>query len=437
MNRRYSLYFIPILILHLSCKKEADSYSQFPIDLSLVDAANGVQLNWSKVNTSDFIDYQLVKSTVDTVPDFRFLSLNPKAFVFARINDLKKTSFFDDQSNIIRTEKTYYRLFVRLEGRVLSSPNIANNSTIINLGSSFTEVLSNNSKDNPRFYLGNSGKAECVIYDAKAEKITVKGSLKFDNFTNLRMALASRNGANEELAATALGNQITFNDATNLQTLTTITFPNALPLALVGTSDGFFIIVTNETTNNVKCVSVGTHTILSQTTVNFGFAPYAGSVLIKNPTDRECVMHDPYGFFDSTRIARFRYNAQGQISDVVNASVTNTTFSTVISNIAVSPDGVYYLLNNSVVNRNLGYVRKIVNTSNNPYLNFCFNPSNGKLYGMELNLQGAANALIDEMDFPNLVKSRKIVSRVQGIRSFVVDNNLLVFANTFVQKIPL
>jgi hypothetical protein len=438
MNGRYSLFFILLFSLHLSCKKEADSYPQFPIELSLADAVNGIQLNWPKVNTSDFIDYQLVRSTGDSIPEFRFLSLNPRAFVIARFTDIKKTTFFDDQSNVSRTEKTYYRFFVRLEGRVLSSPNMVINSTIVNLGSSFSEILSNNSKDNPRFYLANSGKAECAIYDAKAEKITVKGSLNFNNFTNLRMTLGSRNGANEELAAIALGTQITFNDASNLQALATITIGSSVtPLAIVGTLDGFFIVITNELVNNVKYISIGTHTILSQSTVNFGFAPYAGSVLIKNPIDRECILRDPNGFFDSTRIARFRYNAQGQISDVINGRIVNTSFSIDNLSTTVSTDGAYYVLNNSVINRNLTLEKRVFNSSNSAYLDFCFNPTNGKLYAIELNLQGAANALIDEMDFPSLVKTRKMVSRIQGIRSFVVDNNLLVFSNSFVQKIPL
>ncbi len=436
MNKRFFYPFLLFFLCQLSCKKQDNAYPQFPIELSLAVLSNGVQLNWSKVNTSDFIDYQVVSSTGDTIPDFRFLRTNPNVFVRTTIKDVKKTTFLDEQAVRVN-QKTYYRVFVHLTGRVLASPNMTTSFNVTDLGGSFSEIYGHTSTNKPRFYLANSGKTGCSIYDPILDKITATGNFRFNNFSGLRMSVASQNGDNEEVAAIALGDQIAFNDATTLQSLYTYTFSNGvIPWAIVGTSDGFFIVITNEPFKNVKCISIGTHAILSQTTVNFGFTPSVGSIVQKNPSDRECVLRDPKSSFDSSRIARFRYSEQGQVWDIVSSSVKNTSYSGIFTNMATSADGAFYVINGSLVNRDLVLKKRVVTSNNSDYFDFCFNPTGGKLYGLFLP-QSSSNPSIDEYNFPSLTNSRNFGLKISAFQCFVVNNNLLVFSDRLVQRIAL
>jgi hypothetical protein len=208
--------------------------------------------------------------------------------------------------------------------------------------------------------------------------------------------------------------------------------------AIGGTNDGFFILITGERVNNVKCISTGTHAILSQSTVNFGFNTYVGSVLVKNPADREFIFRELSSVLDSTDFARFRYNEQGQISEMVTGKVRNPSGSRLVAN--YSQDGAYCIINNSLLNRSLQVEKKIVDPLSFAYTGFHINPQNDKLYAIQQDLSVVGVPLsinIDEYAFPSLTFLREIKPTVPARQCFVVKNTLHVFSDGFVQKINL
>jgi hypothetical protein len=441
---RFSLFFS--LLFSFSCKKETlPHYPQISIQLKVTDVLNGTQLDWSKVETSDFINYTVVRSFKDSIPDFANLSQNPNAEVIIRSSDAKNPSFTDEKTNFGNIDRTYYRVFVQLEGRTLASPNVLTNLDVEQLYSPFDYVISNNSKETPRFHLASYNKKECAIYDVQSDSIIAKGALPFDNLIYMNRAIASKNGQNEEIATTVLDNRIAFNDAKTGHALTTYHLNvQTTPLAICGTSDGFFILITSEAVNNVKCISVGTHTILSQMTVNLGFSPYLGSVLVKNPADREFILRDPYGVTTAaTRIMRFRYSEQGQISEVKTGTVSNLSGAKKLTRtpptLNISADGNLFIVNNSLLNRSFDVQKSIVNSLTADYIYFAFNADGDKLYaasGNDTN-QLFGGTTIDEYTFPSLKKLRTIPTKVAVERFFIANDKIYVFNNSFVQKIKL
>jgi hypothetical protein len=425
---------------HLSCKKEIPAnYTLFPVELTAASIAEGVKLSWTKIATSDFADYTVVKSIGDSIDALDNLDLLPQATILTTIKDSKTNKFIDEDLSF-GNETTYYRVFARLEGRVLASYNVAVAPSIFPLTVAYENIISNNDKENPLFYLSNGfGDRVCAIYDPKQNKITAKSTFNLAVPFFLRTTLASKNGQNEEIAAIGRGYQIAFNDAKSLAPLGQFSINQNTELyAIGGTNDGFFILITGERVNNVKCISTGTHAILSQSTVNFGFNTYVGSVLVKNPADREFIFRELSSVLDSTDFARFRYNEQGQISEVVTGKIRNPSGSRLVAN--YSQDGAYCIINNSLLNRSLQVEKKIVDPFGFVYTGFHINPQNDKLYAIQqdLSVSGINSTInIDEYAFPSLTFLREIRPVISARHCFVVKNTLYVFSDFFVQKINL
>jgi hypothetical protein len=444
-RRLFRLFFrfsvFSALCFSLSCKKEtATDYARFPIVLTMTDVSNGVKLTWTKVETSDFIDYTIVRSTNDSIPDLNQISTNPTAVILTRITDPKLTSFIDIRNTATQASRLYYRVFVRLSVRNLASKNVASNLDILDLGGSFSEIIPNNSKDKPRFYLSSSNSVTLLCYDANEDRIVTSAAVL--PFISMRLAVASKNGVSEEVAAfsTNTGN-VSFFDALTLKSTGTLAFnTGTIITAMAGTTDGFFICVTNESTNNIKVVSIANHTIISQTTINFTYIPFSGSVLHKNPAQREFILRDPT-ISSSVHISRILYNDQGQIIDGGLMGLAGTTFSTAIPVLRVSQNGDLFLVNNIICNRLLQTKASFTTTTGASYSDLAFAQQGDKIYAWQVGAAIASN--VDEYDPTTFKFVRTIPTKLIGFRCFTTDAALVLFSNsnatgrTAVQKIKL
>jgi hypothetical protein len=103
----------------LGCDKTIDvsKFDPHPLTLKVVELqGNTYKMTWNALPASDFVDYQLIRSINDTVPDmlpndtlFRTSSL------VARIGDKEQNTFFD--SVTIAGGKVSFRLFPRSFGQ--------------------------------------------------------------------------------------------------------------------------------------------------------------------------------------------------------------------------------------------------------------------------------------------------------------------------------
>ena len=433
---RFSAFLL--LVFSFSCKKETQpDYARFPVELTTVDVLNGVKLTWTKVETSDFVDYTIVRSTGDSIPELSQLAANPSAFVITRITDPKVTTFTDIRNTSSAT-RSFYRVFARLSGRNVSSKNVLINAEIVDLGTGFTEVITNNSKDKPRFYLSGSFTNSILAYDATDNRILAT-NISVPN-ANMRLAVASKNGANEEVAAYNSGNgSLFFFDAETLKSKgNAVLVTNGSPIiASIGTIDGFFIFVTSESTNNIKIVDLATHAI-GQATVSFTSTFFSNSVLAKNPAARELILRDPNQ--SSVRVGRIEYNAQGQILDGGNLGFASVSFvQTPV--LRVSPSGDAFIIGATVFSRNLVIKSSLLSPTGSSYADFYYAATSNKIYA--LGFGGSIASVVDEYDAVTLRITQSIPTKVAGFRCFTTDNALVIFSNsnstgrTNVQKIKI
>jgi hypothetical protein len=408
------------------------------VELTTVDVTNGVKLTWTKVETSDFVDYTIVRSTGDSIPELSQLTTNPLAFVITRITDPKITTFTDIRNASVAT-RTFYRVFARLNGRNLPSQNVLMNAELLDLGNSFSEIVANNSKDKPRFYLSGNFISTILAYDATNNRILATNTSAIQN-SNVRLAVASKNGANEEVAAYNSGSgSLSFFDAETLRPAGTVAVPtNGYQIvASIGTTDGFFIFVTGEPSNNIKIVSLTTHTV-TQATVSFSASYFTGSILTKNPAARELLIRDPNQ--SSVRIGRIEYNAQGQILDGGTMGfVAVSSLQTPV--LRVSNGGDAFIVSNTVFNRSLQVKASFFTSTGNSYADFCYATVANKIYG--LSAASSLSSTIDEYDATTLRFTQSIPTKVAGLRCFAIDNTLILFSNpnftgrTNVQKVKI
>jgi hypothetical protein len=406
------------------------------MELTTADVTNGTRLSWTKIETSDFIDYTIVRSTSDSIPDLNKLGANPNALIITRITDPQITAFTDIRFSTQST-RTYYRVFARLSGRSVSSRNVLLNAEILDLGGSFTEIISNNSKDKPRFFMVGNNTSSVVAYDANDDKILASALLPIF-VSNMRLAVASKNEANEELVAYSANlNLVSFFDATTLKPTSSVTlFGSASIMAAYGTTDGFFIFITNESTNNVKVVSTISHTIISQASINFTYTPNANSFLTKNPSQRELILRDP-GSLSTVRVSRIQYTEQGQVTDGGLMGTPNTGVSLSIPVLRVSTNGDLLLINTFLCTRS--FATKTSFTS--AYADFSFSPLSDKIYAFVAGSSLASN--IDEYDGATFKLIRSIPTKLAGFRCFSIANSVIVFSSssatgrTAVQKVKI
>lgn len=425
-----------LLVFSFSCKKEAAStYVQFPIELTVTDLVNATQLNWTKIATSDFIDYTIVRSTGDSIPDLAQLSGNPTAVIVTRITDSKITTF-NDLKISTQTFRTHYRVFARLSGRNLSSRNVLINVDILDLGTAFNDIVSNNDKNKPLFYLAGSFTNTLLCYDGAADRIVATAAVL--PLTGMRLAVASKNGENEDIAAySSSTNMVNFFDAKTLKSTGTLQFGSApVVVSAAGTTDGFFIFVTGESINNVKVVSITNHAITSQYTLSFVGSLPLGSVMAKNPSAREFIMRDP--FTSSVRISRIQYTEQGQVMD--GGIMNFISFASGLSILRISPNGNEFIVGSGVFPRTSLLLKTSLLLSNGgSYTDFTFSTQNDKLFALSSNT--SVGLSLDEFDTSTYKVVRRLPVKVLGARCFAIDNAFIVFSNgnstgrTAVQKI--
>jgi hypothetical protein len=106
-----------------------ENYSKYPIEVKSVELPDGsTRLTWNAIKTADFVEYQVLKRTGDTVPFIADSSINRLSKIATelelakRIADVDSTFFVDSFS--VPATRTFLRVFAVLKNRNLSSKNV-------------------------------------------------------------------------------------------------------------------------------------------------------------------------------------------------------------------------------------------------------------------------------------------------------------------------
>ena len=183
-----------------ACKQVEEDFSKYPVfplqltyEEPVPNSNQGLKLTWNKINTSDFVQYFVVKSTTDSIPELKAGIPLSAGFTIATIKDPTKTDAtdfsFSSQSRI------YYRVFAQLGTRFVSSQNVILNANVTALKGQNYDFAYNSKKN--LLYLVDRNTSGLSLYDVNKNAV-IKG-VKINIYTsnNYFLALGQYNGLDE------------------------------------------------------------------------------------------------------------------------------------------------------------------------------------------------------------------------------------------------
>jgi hypothetical protein len=411
-----ALLSVAFLLFVFSCKKETDNFTQFPIDIIVKDSVGTTKISWSKVETSDFIEYVVVRSTIDSIPAFS--ALNSNHFIIARINDSKKLEALDFNNGQVFS-KAYYRVFARLQNRTISSANFSTNSDITLTKITNVIDIVKNELNAQQFFITTSDN-KIYNYDIEQDKIITQ-NLSLPIFQP-RVTVVSDNGNVPHIIVWNNGTRrIYLLETNNLSIIKTIDF-NASVYGVTASNDGFFFVTTDEFNKQFKLFKLSDYTIVAQSGLPQNAYLSSSAITVKIPNRKEIVVHD--GSSSST-IYKFTYDNDGIITSSTRIGQINLPNS---SNafLRVSNKGKYLLINGTLFNDNINLNAPLANFFG---FNPLFNEEETKLYVQATN---APRLTIEEFNLSDMKLSQSIMPKLSNFnfaRAFPYKNTLIAFTS--------
>jgi hypothetical protein len=174
----------------------APIYSPFPIEAKLSVFADGPELSWNQIRSSDFISYRIWRSsTTDTVPTVNNGAISTvSAFSIGVVNDFEQTTFVDQTTgsfNIL--PYYYYRVEAVLKNRSVWSRNIKSTESGGELNAAINTVVFD--KDIKKIYLFDQAGKKAIKFDS--EKESVEATFNLTSSSTIYSSLGKKNNKNE------------------------------------------------------------------------------------------------------------------------------------------------------------------------------------------------------------------------------------------------
>ena len=429
---RYFLYFSIFFLvstLQFSCIKDPDTsnFPEFPITItSVVDTLGVTKISWSKIESSDFIEYVIVRSSKDSIPNFSKLSSTDGSVIIGRVSDAKRTFFFDsNNNNPIFIGKVYYRVFARLTNRNISSANYFVNSNISQINFSISSIVQDETTLE-RFYFTSTNSSQIMMYDAEKEKSVVSNLLPFSSSS--RIALSNVAGGEPEVIVWSnFNSSIYILDGKTLQQKASIDFAGANVYNLAVSNDGYMMVFTSESSTPIKMFRLSDRQVVSK--INNGspnFISTSNSVLItKNGNKKEFLIHD--GSSCSPNLTRLTYSDQGILGSV--SSVGNVSSNCNVSRMKVSVTGKYILINSNIFDSQL-ILSQPIKILNSLYFDTQFNAAEDKIYSSrQTNTSVSTITTVDETAVTGTTVLRSFQSKISFPKAFIGKDKIYFFAN--------
>jgi hypothetical protein len=427
--KQFICVFITLIVLsfQFSCVKEVDNFPDYPITLTVKDSLGGVRLSWSKIETSDFIEYVIVRSSKDSIPSFSDLSTADGVFVVGRISDAKRTTFFDlNNGNLLL--KTYYRVFARLANRNLSSQNYQSNSDVVQISITPSDIVQDEVAPE-RFYISSSNSGQLVSYDANKEEIIATTQLlSFSSFP--RLALYNSGVDDPDLVVWSSGTSrfSVFNGKTlKLKGEVDLTYSIS---TLATTNDGYVIAYTDDFNNPIKMIRLSDRQIVSQIKNTINIFISSSSIMFRNGNKKELFVHT--GSTCSPTVCKITYG-NGQL---INMTLVGTSSSSGCVNSAIlksSKNGKYIVVNKGLYNDQLA-INTPLQLLNNSANDFFFSPSEDKIYSLRQSFNGTSVASLDESTIPSNTINKSFPTKISPFKTFVTNDKIYLFAASFTNQ---
>ncbi len=414
----------------LGCDKTIDvsQYDPHPLTLKVVELqGNTYKMSWNALPASDFIDYQLIRSINDTVPDMLPNdTLSRTSSLVARIGDKEQNTFFD--SVTIAGGKVSFRLFARYRDHSVSSINVMLTGT-----ADVTEIP--NAGDEI-FY---GAQQQLFVFADKANDRLATLNLNTNAFRegNLFLDDGTIMSYNEEF-----GNPMVYTGGSfgsinginaNLFSINLNLFTNTRnPPISVGTKGNFAYCSTVESLTQ-SSIRLFQNTNFGNQFGSFSFPNGIARILIPTP-----LLDDLFAIESNTENAQvmvFRDLTWNQLNARTPYN-TNRVNSVDASRFEFAPNGSFLVTGRkgNIYNRQMVLSKQL--NANANYNSFYIDNN--------LNIYAATNRRVDIYNAPNYNWTRSVACRVNPTKVFVIQNKLYLFApsanklgNTLLEKIAL
>lgn len=267
MHNMYRIIGITALIICMftsACKKNnPNNLAKETIGLTVQEGENGYVLQWDKVNTSDFINYEIYRSDSplpEPTPD-EPLNINLR---IASISDRDKNSFTDSLLFGISTN-VYYKVIAKLAMRTLSSNSIKNTTNNIVLNGSFDYAYYNSDLDYIYFLSNNVVK----IYDntnntLKLNGKTIDGGLATNLYYDDKLKFNTQTNGDKEVYLMNNNYSISSYDASTMTKKETFNFNLSNPNFTTFDVYQNHLYLLNDNTDSLLVYNTSTHQVESQ-----------------------------------------------------------------------------------------------------------------------------------------------------------------------------
>jgi hypothetical protein len=416
----------------ISCKKETDNYDLFPIKLTSVDTLGTTKLSWTKIETSDFIEYVIVRSSRDTIGSFSDLSSSRTAQIIGRLSTAKQNEFFDTFNGSLNVNRVYYRVFARLKNRTISSANYVYNSELSVVATPVpSEIIQDDISPN-LVYLNAANSGIIALYDLEKDSILARISSGF-NTSRTVLATDKSNSNNSEIIHISIGSsKIVFRDAKTLDIKFTQNSVGYSVYNVTALQNGFICIFTDEYNKQFKIMRLSDHAIVSTqsgTIDNYSFYSYSIS-MDKTPNSNSILIYESGS--SSPNFGKLTYDAQGNFTSAKligrlsnNNSSSNGQFN------RISAQGNYYFLLGQMYAAPLDITKPLNVFIPSDYSDVIFKQDESKYYVVKRGFTTSNTVnVMEEYSLPNGKLLRTLTSKILG-RTVLHKDKAYVFGSDF------
>ena len=414
-----------LISLQTACKKETDTFELYPIKITAVDTLGTTKLSWNKIESSDFIEYVVVRSNKDSIADFSELNTSGGAVIVGRVSNAKQSEFLDFNSTST-INRLYYRVFARLKNRTISSANYVLNSDLSVLNIPFSNDIIQDEFNPNLVYLNGANAGQVTLYDLAKDSILAQSTPVFSSSS--RIVLASNNGNNAEIVQFVYGSRkIVFRDSKTLEIKATMDFAYTV-YGLDATLDGFICITTDQGGKQFQMIRLSDHQIIStQSNIieNYSFYSYSSNIYKIPNSTAFLVLEGSSNLY----LARLTYDAQGNFTPAKLAGRLLNTGSSSVNFQKISTKGGYYYFMGQIYAAPFDVTKPMNFFIQSGYYDFVFKQDESKFYTLRQTFSSSNTSLLEEYNLPNGKLYRTLNTRVGG-RLVLYKDKAYMFGST-------
>jgi hypothetical protein len=417
----------------LGCDKTIDvsNYDPHPLTLKVVELpGNTYKMTWNPLPTSDFVDYQLIRSLNDSVPDMLPNdTLARRSSLVTRIGDKEQNTFFD--SVTIAGGKISFRLFARYRDHSVSSINVAltSNADISEIPAIGDQIFYS-MQDNLLIFADKGGDRVTTL-NLTGNAFNEAGIFLDDASV---MSFSDDLGKPTLFMASNFGSIQAINPNTFATSVSLFINTRNAPISVGGNSNFVYCsVIENPTTSSIRLFQ---HSIFNNELDRISFSNGAAAIpwILFNPPST----NELFAIEANTERGQVMVFNNLTSNNLRNRTDYNVNRANIVdaNRFEFAPDGSFLVTGRqgNIYNRQMVFSKQL--NINENYSSFYID-NNSTIYA-------ATKRRVDIYKAPNYNLTRSVVCRVNPTKLFVIANKLYLFApstnklgNTMLEKIVL